>query len=1297
MGDFAPPALAQSVRDLELPGDGLRATAGTAALGSVEELKGREGCRAELLARDQEWFDGVYAILRHWDEFEEDVERGDALAFLANLPGLVVEELRSGATDHDTLRCALKAATYFLAKLCVDCEKRFAESKAAAATGKKARGKGKTKQSDKRGFDWDSAREKALRSLVAVLQKPEGEEGEGDFASLWNCSLPEEAFLDLFWRVSETIVLENPKVVSSSPTIKNVLQDLICIPVHRFHGSISHVVSASFAHSLSEHEAMPKFIVSVLKHLSQEYNDERLPCELVLEVGRIETHTASKDTSTSKNLGGFVELLAREMPALALSNLSVLIPHLNAHSYTLRCSVLRALGQLVLHLKQAKTDDESIRNKLLDLIGERVHDTSSYVRAAALSVFSTLQESASLPISHVHIATDAATERLLDKSSLVRKQGIACLTTLLETNPYSERLDPEHFRGKISELQLRLESSLEEDGTSDMEKSPENASDDAYIAEVSDPANSDQQQEGEEEEEEESNQEVLAQLQYHKSALGFVARISHACTEVQQLVASKTVSDASESLRFLCVAMKFKLPAAVDSIKKVLVLVWDDRESGKVKKELLEIFELIYISEPVQVGRSTKRKLYAEEKIVEGLVQLVLGSSLAELTSLERIMCELVSTSSKSALGRLALPGAIIEKLWDRACVDLANSPRTATAALCLVAMTSSSSRSIFEKHPQRVKNLVQEMIISSGNMQAARYAFSILGMLPKKMAIEGAEEAIQAVLLAENVDETNKPHWYAAVHEGLTILIRIDDRADKTCSRLVRKMHKRVFGKSGEEERLDVLQEQLARMFFLIGHVATHLLAFSERVASLAKKARKGKKEKVSRNKAEEEELAMLGAGTDSTDDYEQILLKRIAEEELVGKDGLLGRYISMIEKVLKAALDDETTVTQELVESTVLTLCKFMCVSESLCGRYLQIIFTVLRDSPNPNVRSNIMIALGDLAVRFPNTIEPYTAQIYRRLRDPHVGVRKTSLMVLTHLILNDMIKVRGEVCEIALCLEDSESDRIQDLTKLFFTELSRKGTNPVYNLLPDTINKLSREPGLPNEKFDKIARYLMQFITLEKHVVSISDKFCQRIFAATGLTARAEEVESLQDLPGLKLCRDLSLCLSQLKFSEKGIKKLSDPLFKFYRPVLADEVVFGNFQSILKRCRQQAKSETKKLVDEWENRIAEVREGQISNHATTDKARGRKKSKCSRRKPLQQSEQIPGTSKPNTRPRRRTATTKKKVLVEEDEDEDEDDEDEEVDASESENCDSNEFEVEKTVATRRTRRSTRRTTAV
>lgn len=60
-------------------------------------------------------------------------------------------------------------------------------------------------------------------------------------------------------------------------------------------------------------------------------------------------------------------------------------------------------------------------------------------------------------------------------------------------------------------------------------------------------------------------------------------------------------------------------------------------------------------------------------------------------------------------------------------------------------------------------------------------------------------------------------------------------------------------------------------------------------------------------------------------------------------------------------------------------------------------------------PVVRNNLVVALGDLVSRFPNTLEPWTPNIYATLEDSDTAVRHTAITVITHLLLADILKVR------------------------------------------------------------------------------------------------------------------------------------------------------------------------------------------------------------------------------------------------------------------------------------------------
>lgn len=163
-------------------------------------------------------------------------------------------------------------------------------------------------------------------------------------------------------------------------------------------------------------------------------------------------------------------------------------------------------------------------------------------------------------------------------------------------------------------------------------------------------------------------------------------------------------------------------------------------------------------------------------------------------------------------------------------------------------------------------------------------------------------------------------------------------------------------------------------------------------------------------------------------------------------------------------------------------------MCVSSSFCEKHLSLLLTLLEKSEEPIIRSNIIIALGDIASCFNSLVGENMEHMYKRLKDSVDSVKRNTLMVLTHLVLNGMIKVKGQLAEMAKCLVDSDS-RIKDLAKLFFTELDTKD-NAIYNNLPDIISHLSvgeGDLGIDKDSFRKIMRFLFDFI---KVFINLSD---------------------------------------------------------------------------------------------------------------------------------------------------------------------------------------------------------------
>lgn len=72
-------------------------------------------------------------------------------------------------------------------------------------------------------------------------------------------------------------------------------------------------------------------------------------------------------------------------------------------------------------------------------------------------------------------------------------------------------------------------------------------------------------------------------------------------------------------------------------------------------------------------------------------------------------------------------------------------------------------------------------------------------------------------------------------------------------------------------------------------------------------------------------------------------------------------------------------------LSERQNFAICLFFPVpcldSSEFCDSHLRLLFTVMEKSTLPDVRSNLIIAAGDLAIRFPNLVEPWTSHLYAR----------------------------------------------------------------------------------------------------------------------------------------------------------------------------------------------------------------------------------------------------------------------------------------------------------------------------
>ena len=226
-------------------------------------------------------------------------------------------------------------------------------------------------------------------------------------------------------------------------------------------------------------------------------------------------------------------------------------------------------------------------------------------------------------------------------------------------------------------------------------------------------------------------------------------------------------------------------------------------------------------------------------------------------------------------------------------------------------------------------------------------------------------------------------------------------------------------------------------------------------------------------------------------------------------------------------------------------------MCVSSEYCDKNLNLFLTRLANSADPNTRSNAVIALGDMAVCFNHLIDENTDFLYQRLNDPDPSVKRTCLMTLTFLILAGQVKVKGQLGEMAKCLEDKDR-KIADLARMFFTELATKD-NAVYNQFVDIFSVLTASSSGPSagvngapleeDAMKRIVKFLCGFIEKDKHARQLAEKLAARM-------ARCETERQWNDV---------AYTLSLLQHKSEEIQKLVQGGF---RMVQAREIENGGF---------------------------------------------------------------------------------------------------------------------------------------
>ncbi|ODH27736.1 hypothetical protein ACO22_04122 [Paracoccidioides brasiliensis] len=1003
-------------------------------------------------------------------------------------------------------------------------ETKLAEKPPVAAPARRGAGKSKSKSSST-DEHWDSSPQIqiAMEVMCKVLKLKLGK--------IFVTTSDRDTFVNLFTRTIYLILESEQRVKSIS--IRMHAFKVLCIAVkhhgHAFGAQTSIVQSLTYFEHLSE--PMAEF----LHILAEQYDYPQLSDEILRELGNKEFN--SNDTKGPKSVSAFIIRLSELAPRLIIKQMTLLAKQLDSEAYTLRCAVIEVCGNLISDLskQEERSDNYTTQiNSFFDVLEERFLDINPYCRCRAIQVYMKLAELDQKFPKRRQTAAEFAARSLEDKSSNVRRNAIKLLAKLVSTHPFSVmhggQLSYKEWDARLQAVEAELnglrpppetpglgndadstivDSELLDDATQLPDDSPSKA-----------PRMTEEQKQAamKKAEEEAATSELLARLQltrkYYLEAIRFIEVLHHASQIVSQLLSSRNKSEVIEAMDFFVMIDAYKVETSRTGIRRMLRLIWTkgNSDEGKgVQNHLIDCYKGLFFDAPDSFSPND-----AANYIARNMISLTFGATPAELTSLEQLLSTMMKVGHISDL--------VIAKLWQVYSVQKKEISKTQRrGAIIVLGMIALADAEVVVREIEAMLRVGLGGLGRADLVLAKYTCIALKRMKPGRQAKSKDtpssklpnDHAVVTKLAAMIEIDSDSKEWYGVAEHAIGAIYALSKHPDVFCSEILRRKTRFVFsahvrprssqssgGSSGFEEpqtprKKTTSSVPLSQLLFIVGHIAIKQIVHLE-LCELDFKRRKAEQEKSKSaepapqkdNKpSEDDELDLIGGTTE--DDFTEAMAHIRERELLYGPTSLLTNFGPLVADI---CANNNAYPDRNLQAAATLCMAKLMCVSSEYCEKHLPLLITIMERSEDPIVRSNAVIALGDMAVCFNHLIDENTDFLYRRLNDGDVSVKRTCLMTLTFLILAGQVKVKGQLGEMAKCLEDDDK-RIADLARMFFTELATKD-NAVYNHFVDMFSLLSTEKGLEEDALRRIIKFLAGFVEKDKHAKQLAEKLAARL---------------------------------------------------------------------------------------------------------------------------------------------------------------------------------------------------------
>eukprot|EP00760_Papus_ankaliazontas_P026024 PhM_4_TR2995/c0_g1_i1/m.14364/K06677/YCS4, CNAP1, CAPD2; condensin complex subunit 1 len=1093
----------------------------------LNDLSRRDSCMA---IRNSEKFDVLYSFVKQMDVLSKD-----CIVHLAqDLPQLLLKltKMVAGALHNHgeeqfeqrfliTARSAVKMYAFLVCSVLNNLD-RASVSGAAAALSQdssmsqqsRAAGRGRRPTGARRGgvgvelVDL-SVKETAVRALLEVLSP--------DLAAMW---VPrgrvEEKVVNLLLRTALTIMSSKQTLFDGTHEVTAVGEGVLLLLAAVAHRYISTSLESSTAADVkdimasplgelvlkNEHVArfLPKLMHLIDREDSQQQWSKAFNRSIIEVMG--ETSAEAIDTQSAKNVATFFDEVARIHVVAILENMDIVRPQLNNESYDVRKTVMTCMAEL-LQQRYANCRGNPVetakRDTLLESLLERFMDINPFARSHCIKVWNYLWESRCVG-RDVHLRVmENVVKRIEDRHHYVRKSAFQLLQNAVRKNPLGTQcLSLSLLRKKHDDLMKELKTAMPEPEVfqQSMDESQGRLSSTANAAAAD--AGVIPPQPG-------PHDDKFQRLGHYTFGITFVEHIHTACKHALTQLNSKIVADVLEAMEFLTVCSEYRVDYAVENAHNIFPLIYSLEPS--IQEATKVAFCQIYF---LSLRKATNTPLLTRNLAsAKKLLAMLMRSSEGIIAATETI-CQLLPQSTSVSN---VITDDVMTAVWGVATGSLRSdvSPMESRHAMRLFAILAyANPRAVRE----RVGEIINEVFVNkfNDNMLCTYlcHALERLASLKSFKPLPKDDPLITGIQAFATKRTGQLKLWLMLAESSMSAIGTLCDAPREVFSVVVQELARRAERdlknyedqtKGGSKDQKETTGDpsptsnsitkervvtSLAQFAFVIGHAALKELVFvdqMERVELTRLENAPVQQQQQQNNKkgaGGREDVIQKELGFDSREYRRAEIAEQceIAKHAIVGKGGMYAKYIPQIEQWCVNP-DHEILGDSTLRSAAVLSLSKFMIISEDLCKKHVRLFFTLLKNTKEWWIRTNILVALGDLLCMHPNVVQPYLhpsqKHIYELLHDDDEHVRSTTVMVCTHLALNDMLRV-SEMVPLLLALVGDADEKISSMGRVFLNELHAKNKTLIYNLLPSICMHLCNEFG-ESEKFQMIMKLVIE----------------------------------------------------------------------------------------------------------------------------------------------------------------------------------------------------------------------------